>query len=296
MDKTYHPRIQLRRGLIETDEYDVVACNPKAHDAVFELYHWLTLTYLPRRFTDYFALNARNKYRSQTALINNLTREQISLQPPSALTALKILGTHIDTEFLLLLPNPTTGKYHLEAFINCFPSGFNTRSKLSLPLAAIHIPVPGYAEKLEKSMDRFFANLPTGKIVKRANWSITTNRELFSLAGNHGHVGGEPSDVEPRGDEETRKRDQKPDEEDEFDLGDTVLRCERQTLHRLPITGALVFTFKTYQYELRDVKEEGNGEILAQAIDGLKEGSVPSMNVYKRGAVWGEKVKEFLRG
>jgi hypothetical protein len=34
-------------------------------------------------------------------------------------------------------------------------------------------------------MDRFFAALPVGKVVKRANWSISTNDDLFCLAGNH---------------------------------------------------------------------------------------------------------------
>ncbi len=48
-------------------------------------------------------------------------------------------------------------------------------------------------------------------------------------------------------------------------------------------------------YPLIDIKEEGLGEELAQAIDGLKEGSVPEMHFYKRGVIWGEAVKKFLR-
>lgn len=46
---------------------------------------------------------------------------------------------------------------------------------------------------------------------------------------------------------------------------------------------------------MSEIKEEGNGEVLAQAIEGLKSGSVPEMYFYKRGVVWGEAVKEFLR-
>lgn len=74
-----------------------------------------------------------------------------------------------------------------------------------------------------------------------------------------------------------------------------MLRCERQTLHRLPQTGALVFAFKTYQYSLAEVKEEGSGSDLVAAIDGLGRGSVPEMAFYKRGVVWGESVKQFLQ-
>jgi hypothetical protein len=75
----------------------------------------------------------------------------------------------------------------------------------------------------------------------------------------------------------------------------TYLRCERQTLHRLPHTKALVFAFKTYMYPISEIKEEGLGEELALAIDGLREGSVPGMHFYKKGVVWGEAVKGFLR-
>lgn len=57
----------------------------------------------------------------------------------------------------------------------------------------------------------------------------------------------------------------------------------------------MVFAFKTYMYPIREIKEEGLGEELARAIEGLEEGSVPQMMFYKRGVVWGKAVKEFLR-
>ena len=73
----------------------------------------------------------------------------------------------------------------------------------------------------------------------------------------------------------------------------TFLRCERQLLHRLPNTKALVFNFKTYLYAIREIKEEALDPKLADAIEGLRTGSVPQMWFYKRGVVWGEKVAEF---
>ena len=56
-----------------------------------------------------------------------------------------------------------------------------------------------------------------------------------------------------------------------------------------------MFAFKTFQYPIRRIKEEGNGELLARAIEGLSEGGIPRMAYYKRGVVWGETVKNFLR-
>ncbi|KAF2828639.1 hypothetical protein CC86DRAFT_347042 [Ophiobolus disseminans] len=280
MDNSLASRCQTRKNLIETERHEVLACNPIAQPAVLELYTWLTSTYLPTRFPTVYTL-------TPTHLLNNETHDSIPLHiaPADAETALEILGSNIDTEFFFMLPCPSepSTKYRLEAFLNCTPSGFNTRSKLNLLLSQIHTPVPGYAQKLEKSMDRYFASLPVGKCVKRANWGISTTGDLFCLAGNH----MSPEELEAR---------EKRQVVEEVDLETTVLRCERQTLHRLPRTRALVFAFKTYQYPIRELRDEGSGEELAAAIDGLGKGNVPDITVYKRQLVWGDKVKAFLRG
>jgi hypothetical protein len=81
-------------------------------------------------------------------------------------------------------------------------------------------------------MNRFFSSLPVGKIVKRSNWSISTTGELFCLAGTH----MSPTDL-------LEKEEEEEEQEETIDIDKTVLRCERQTLHRLPETRALVFAF-----------------------------------------------------
>lgn len=281
MDKTYHSRIALRRNLISTQHHEVIGHNPRANPAIHELYTWLTQTYLPTRFPTVYTLTPRG-------LVNTTTAEILPVAPSDPTHALELLGSHIDTEFLLLLPSPAPadeGKYRLEAFVTCFPSGFRTRSKLGLLLAAIHGPVPHYAQKLEKSMDRFFAALDVGRIVKRWNWTVSTSGDWFCVAGNHAteeevRGGGSTEGVEP----------------ERLDLRTTYLRCERQTLHRLPQSRAVVFAFKTYQYPIQELRDDGSAEALCEAIDGMGTGSAPLMTVYKRQVVWGEKVKAFLRG
>ncbi|KAF1841957.1 uncharacterized protein K460DRAFT_409396 [Cucurbitaria berberidis CBS 394.84] len=280
MDKTYRDRLKIRSELIQQERHEVLACNPRAVPAVLELYTWLTCTYLPTRFPLLFTPTGPH-------LQNNITGALLPLHMSNADAALQLLGENIDDEFLFLLPSDALEdkrKYRLEAFVNCFPSGFNTRAKLGLLLADIHTPVPGYAQKLEKSMDRFFAALPVGRIVKRCNWSISTNGQLFCLKGNH------------MSEAELAAKEKEEGGMEEIDLTKTVLRCERQTLHRLPESRALVFAFKTYLYPIQELRDEGSGEVLADAIDGLGLGSVPGMKVYKRQVVWGEKVKAFLRG
>ncbi|KAK6430633.1 hypothetical protein LTR95_013206, partial [Oleoguttula sp. CCFEE 5521] len=282
IDNTFLDRLALRRQITPQHQQETVACNRIAIPAARELYSWILGTYLPTRFPAMYEVRDGSLYSKATS-------ELLPLRSGSGMSAMTALTASVDTDFLILLPRTTPEGaeiYHLEAFATCFPSGFSTFSKLGLPLADIHGPVPGYKDKLEKSMDRFFSRLEKGRCVKRTNWQVTTNDVLFATTGNHMHV-----DTHEKGDSEIELQKLG----DEVVIDDCRLRCERQTLHRLPETGALVFAFKTYLYTLQEVKDEGLGEVLAEAIEGLGKGSVSGMEVYKRGVVWGEKVKTFLR-
>ncbi|KAJ5584437.1 uncharacterized protein N7459_004237 [Penicillium hispanicum] len=293
MDKTYKDRLSLRKTLLEQHHDVVVAVNESAtadkriHDATRELYSFVLGTYLPNRYPSMFKLH--HSPEDKCAVVENaVTGAQWPSSLPAespTIRALEILALTVDEEFLILLPDascpPDQPKYILQAYATCFPSGFNTREKLGLRLADIHGPVPGYADKLERSMDRFFARVEVGRYVKRVNWSVTTETELFAAFGS---VHGSPT--------EGKEQAIRPGE---LNLDETVLRCERQTLHRMPQSKALVFAFHTYTYPIRQIKDEGFGEDLAVAIDGLKKGNVPAMHSYKRGDVWGDAVKDFLR-
>ncbi|KAL1968326.1 hypothetical protein VTN77DRAFT_1855 [Rasamsonia byssochlamydoides] len=308
MDKTYKDRLAYRRSLLKEYHDTVVAVNddsdPRIRAAVKELYTFLMGTYLPGRYPTMFRLHHTAFETGKAVMLENLVTEEIypaEVTPQtSTIRALETLLKTIDEDFLILLPEePKTKnsknkskpseekeaadgnvKYILQAFSTCYPAGFNPRKKLGKRLAEIHAPVPGYADKLEKSMDRFFEKLEVGRYVKRVNWSITTDAELFSAFGGLHSEEGEKMDAIKPG---------------ELNVDTTFLRCERQTLHRLPCSKALVFAFHTYTYPIREIKEEGLGEDLATAIDGLKEGSTPQIHFYKRGPVWGEAVKAFLR-
>lgn len=93
------------------------------------------------------------------------------------------------------------------------------------------------------SMDRFFASLPAGRIVKRANWSVTSGGGLFRLGGTHmskeEFAGGRREEGMESGMEMDMER-----ERENFNANEAIVRCERQTLHRLEKTGALLFAFK----------------------------------------------------
>jgi hypothetical protein len=142
MDATFLSRCAIRRALLETQRHEVLACNPVAAPAVLELYEWLVRRYLPVRFPTVYEAG-------QEGLANKVAGEEMPWTPQGANHALEVLGRNVDTEFLIMLPSAESSgvKYRLQAFINTFPSGFNTRSKLEHTLADIHGPVPGYMQK-----------------------------------------------------------------------------------------------------------------------------------------------------
>ena len=278
MDNTYLDRLAIRRQIIQEHTQTVLAATPRVKPAVDEFYTWMTSTYLPSRFPTMFRTSTSTSISFPTPSLQNITtNEYIPLSPfPDPILSLRTLGQNIDLDFLILLPSSDDDGYTLEGYMTCFPNGFDTFQKLRQKLRTIHAPVPRYADKLEKSMDRFFDRIEAGRYVKRANWTITTNQELFAAFGNHLYE-GETAEVEKV----------HPDR--------AWVRCEAQMLHRLPETKALVFSFKTYMYPLRAIKEEGSGEQLAQAIEGMETGSVPEIYEYKRGVAWGESAKTYLR-
>jgi hypothetical protein len=48
-------------------------------------------------------------------------------------------------------------------------------------------------------------------------------------------------------------------------------------------------------YPLDSIKAEGLGSQLAEAVDGLRNGSSPMMYVYKNAVSWGKVVQDYLR-
>lgn len=213
MDKTYKDRLALRANLLCQYPDVVIAINdpedPCVLASINELYTFVVGTYLPTRYPRMFRLTETSD--KHTVLESLVTGEQAPLDwtttPLNGRKQLEILGTLVDEDFLILLPEASPSgteqggqanlnpddqgpKYVLRAYTTYFPSGFNPAEKIGLKLASIHAPVPGYREKLERSMDRFFARVEVGKFVQRVNWSVTTQTNLFAAFGGvHGADG-----------------------------------------------------------------------------------------------------------
>ncbi len=166
--------------------------------------------------------------RCDNKLTNHLTGETWALDRLDH-DPLEVAWRLVVEDICLLAPAPCP---LLAAAVLCFPSRWRLADKIGQPLHAIHAPVPDYAWALGGPVDRFLGLLKPGRLVARMNWSIHDDAALFQPEADHA----------PRQAITTANAGAM-----------LTLRIERQTLSRLPQTGAIMFTIRTYQHRLGDI-------------------------------------------
>lgn len=173
--------------------------------------------------------------------------------------ALTAIGRLVAEDFCLLLPETaldwTPGEYRLVAAVLCFPSRWLLSEKLGRPLTPIHGPVPGYADELAKRVNRVFEALRPDRPLLRVNWTVQPTAELFLPQSEAGKSAGPATATAPA------------------TAGPFYLRTERQTLVRLPRTGAVAFGIKTSVTPVERLSPAVAAG-LAQALRGLGDGMV----------------------
>ena len=108
----------------------------------------------------------------------------------------------------------------LTAALLAFPASWSLAEKIGRPLTAIHAPVAPYDEGIATRVQRMFDALPPGRVLSRANALGYDDPALFQPRSEHARrdrPGARPA----------------------------WLRSERQTIRKLPDTGAVVFTILT---------------------------------------------------
>lgn len=141
--------------------------------------------------------------------------------------------------------------YRLIGAAVAWPSDWQPKDKMGLPLAALHAPIQGYAEQLASGVDHFMTKLKPGRIFGRCNWFIAPTSEGRWIAEN------------PEQDFAGVNAD---------NAGDRLfVRSERQTLRRLPETGAILFTIGVYVEPLGSLPDT-QIDMLTRAVSTLLDG------------------------
>ena len=154
-------------------------------------------------------------------------------------------------DMCLLTRKPDEDQYRLVGAAVAWPSDWTPADKLGLPLRALHEPIQGYEEQLASGVDHFMARLKPGAIYGRANWFIaaTTDKRWIAEPPEQAFAHVTPENA-----------------------GEALfVRSERQTLRRLPQTGAILFTIGIYVCSLGALSP-GNIDRLANAMRTLLDG------------------------
>ena len=117
--------------------------------------------------------------------------------------------------------------HKLTAALLCFPASWTLSEKIGRALPTIHGPVATYDATIAKRVQRLFDGIRSGHPLWRANLLRYENAALY----------------QPKSEEDTREPHV---ENPQFE------RSERQTLWRLPVSGAMVFSIHTTVVALRE--------------------------------------------
>jgi hypothetical protein len=219
---------------------------PEAKDAALETMELLS-EYLVYRYPSLFEYQFNN---NEKHIHIKATGEIYAIKSDDPLRYASLL---IEDDLALMIEG-SDGQYYLKAGSILLPGFWRLEDKFNMPLAQIHLSgdVPKFKEKLQYSMERFFQKMTPENSVVRYNYFIQTDGELAwsSSIGPEDTFGVGWQNAKPN----------PPVENIHF-------RSERQTLRRLPRTGAILFTIRPYFIPLIEIAEEsGVPGRLASAI------------------------------
>ncbi|PYH28616.1 dolichyl-P-Man:Man(6)GlcNAc(2)-PP-dolichol alpha-1,2-mannosyltransferase [Aspergillus neoniger CBS 115656] len=245
---------------------------PEAWDAAIELLEELT-SYLPERYPTMFQ-------RTPTGLTNLITHETFNItQRPLPEDPMTIAARLIQDDIAIMIERPD-GEYYLLAGAILLAGFWRLSDKYGMRLSEIHTSgsVPQYTEKLEKGMMNFFRRLKPEDPVLRNNYFIQVDD---SLPWSHS-IGSEDAEVVSWSTAQKNKA-----------IENHWFRSERQSLRRLPRSGGVVFTIRTYFEPItRIVEEEYVPGRLASAVRSWGD----DVAVYKGRERYGDVLLEFLDG
>ena len=172
----------------------------------------------------------------------------------------------------LVLMERRDGDWAVSALSLSAGSFFTADEALGQSLAALHRPVPGFADRFLVRVRRIFDKLPEQEILERRNWSVLAWRGLYA------------PEAEAARSRALAQRPRRPG-------AGLYLRCERQTLRRLPRTDGVLFTIRIHVTPLLALDADPNAvQVFARAWAEAPE----DFRRYKGLAAVAPRVESFL--
>jgi hypothetical protein len=171
---------------------------------------------------------------------------------------------------LVLLEN-RDGGWRVTAGYVAFPSSWSLKEKAGKTISEIHGAVPEFepGTRNDGLIIRMFDRIEPGRIVERFNWSIYPEADLDWPPEKGGRLTGKS-----------------------FDPASNFIRVERQTLRKLPETGAMLFTIRIYHDPMAIVTARPE---LAAGLAERLEAMTDAQLAYKGMTAKREKLMTFLR-
>jgi hypothetical protein len=245
LDDRYHPELHERRRLLRENHPGVFAALSVSDPARAEALTAIAAHLIAQR-PDWFA-------RDGNMVRNRLTGEDWDLASPPC-DPLELAGRLVQEDLCIIQHDDAAPV--LTAAVLCFPSRWRLAEKIGRPLAEVHGRVPFYAERLARPVDRFMHHVKPGHVATRLNWSVMDDPTLFQPGG--------------------KWREAHNPAVTAVNAGETLfLRVERQTLRRLPCSGAVLFGIRVHVYRLESaIASAGTAARLAEAVRALPEATM----------------------
>jgi hypothetical protein len=182
-------------------------------------------------------------------------RRPDGVQVPLVGPPLLVAGRLAQEDFCLLQRPDGATEHVLTGAALCFPSHWTLAEKLGRPLSRIHLPVESYDANVALRVQRLCDGLRPGVALARANVILNVEAGLFL----------------PRREAEAHDAPRAPA---------AFVRVERQTLLRLPRTGAIVFsihTFKVRSASLTPAQRAGLDAVRPDALASLNPATIAAV-------------------
>jgi len=159
---------------------------------------------------------------------------------------------------LCMLTRTASGAWCLSAASLCAPTFWSLQDKIGQPLLGLHAPVPG-AEDLSSRIDRIFTGMKPGVIMERLNWTVQAGPDRFTPSSQP--LKALAVETLPAA-----------------ALDVLYLRVERQTIRKLPESGAVLFTIRICIDPLSAALEDDETR---NAFAAAWRGTDPALAAYK---------------